>query len=109
VFAIGDVTQIKLANGLPLPKAGIIAELEGTRVAAAIAAELRGGGAPAPFDGRGHCFLEMGRSSATLIEGEFYAEPEPSVQIRGPSAHNAEEKRLFETERLSRWFHQLAP
>ena len=106
VFAIGDVTQIKLANGLPLPKAGIIAELEGTRVAAAIAAELRGEGAPAPFDGRGHCFLEMGRSSATLIEGEFYAEPEPSVQIREPSAHNAEEKRRFETERLTRWFHQ---
>ena len=105
VFAIGDVTQIKLANGLPLPKAGIIAELEGTRVAAAIAAELRGEGAPAPFDGRGHCFIEMGRSSATLIEGEFYAEPEPSVQIREPSARNAEEKRRFETERLQRWFH----
>jgi sulfide:quinone oxidoreductase len=106
VFAVGDVTQIKLANGLPLPKAGIIAELEGTRVAAAIAADVRGEGAPAPFDGRGHCFLELGRASATLIEGEFYAEPEPSVQIREPSARNAEEKRRFETERLARWFHQ---
>jgi sulfide:quinone oxidoreductase len=106
VFAIGDATQIKLANGLPLPKAGIIAELEGARVAAAIAADVRGEGGPAPFDGRGHCFLEMGRSSATLIEGEFYAEPEPSVQIREPSAANAEEKRRFETERLARWFHQ---
>jgi sulfide:quinone oxidoreductase len=106
VFGVGDVTQIKLANGLPLPKAGIIAELEGTRVAAAIAAQLRSEDAPAPFDGRGHCFLEMGRASATLIEGEFYAEPEPSVQIREPSARNAEEKRRFETERLARWFHQ---
>ena len=106
VFAVGDVTQIKLANGLPLPKAGIIAELEGTHVAAAIAAHVRGEGEPAPFDGRGHCFLEMDRSSATLIEGEFYAAPEPSVQIREPSAANAEEKRRFETERLARWFHQ---
>ena len=106
VFAVGDVTQIKLANGLPLPKAGIIAELEGTRVGAAIAAEVRGEGEPAPFDGRGHCFIEMGRSSATLIEGEFYAEPEPSVRIREPSAGNAEEKRRFESERLARWFHQ---
>jgi sulfide:quinone oxidoreductase len=104
VFAVGDVTQIKLANGLPLPKAGIIAEREGTRVAAAIATDVRGEGAPAPFDGRGHCFIEMGRSSATLIEGEFYAEPEPSVQLREPSADNAEEKRRFETERLGRWF-----
>jgi sulfide:quinone oxidoreductase len=106
VFAVGDVTQIELANGLPLPKAGIIAELEGTRVAAAIAADVRGEGAPAPFDGRGHCFIEMGRASATLIEGEFYAEPEPSVRIREPSAANAEEKRRFETERLARWFHE---
>jgi hypothetical protein len=31
-----------LANGLPLPKAAIIAELEGIRVAAAIAADVRG-------------------------------------------------------------------
>ena len=38
VFAIGDVTQIELANGLPLPKAGLFAELEGHHVAAAIAA-----------------------------------------------------------------------
>jgi sulfide:quinone oxidoreductase len=104
VFAVGDVTQIKLANGLPLPKAGIIAEREGARVAAAIAAELRGEDPPAPFDGRGHCFIEMGRSSATLVEGEFFAEPEPVVRLREPSAANAEEKRRFETERLARWF-----
>ena len=104
VFAIGDVTQIKLANGLPLPKAGIIAELEGTRVAAAIAAEARGERPPAPFDGRGHCFIEMGRSTATLVEGEFYAEPEPVVRLREPSSANADEKRRFESERLARWF-----
>ena len=30
VHAVGDVTQILLANGLPLPKAGVIAELEGS-------------------------------------------------------------------------------
>jgi sulfide:quinone oxidoreductase len=104
VFAVGDVTQIKLANGLPLPKAGIIAELEGARVAAAIAAEVQGGELPPPFDGHGHCFIEMGRSTATLIEGEFFAEPEPVVQLRAPSVENAEEKRRFETERLLRWF-----
>jgi sulfide:quinone oxidoreductase len=51
VFAVGDVTQIKLANDLPLPKAGIIAEREGAQVAAAIAAEIRGEGAPAPLMG----------------------------------------------------------
>ena len=43
MFAIGDVTSIELANGLALPKAGVMAELEGRRVAAAIVlrAELK--------------------------------------------------------------------
>ena len=103
-YAVGDCTAIKLANGLPMPKAGIVAELEGTRVAAAIAADLRGEPEPPPFDGRGYCFIEMGRAKASLVEGEFFAEPEPSVNVREPSADNAEEKRRFEAERLERWF-----
>ncbi len=43
VWAIGDVTRIELANGLPFPKAGVTAEAAGLRVAAAIAAEVLGG------------------------------------------------------------------
>lgn len=104
VYAVGDCTAIKLANGLPMPKAGIIAELEGARVAAAIAADLRGDPDPPPFDGRGYCFVEMGRAKASLVEGEFFAEPEPNVSLREPSAANAEEKHRFEAERLERWF-----
>ena len=103
VFGIGDVTQIPLANGLPLPKAGVIAELEGMRVAAAIAADAQGGDLPPPFDGRGACFIEMG-TEAALVDGDWYATPEPLVAIAEPAAAHAAEKRLFETERLGRWF-----
>ena len=104
VFAIGDVTQIKLANGLPLPKAGLFAELEGRVVAAAILAELEGAPHPAAFDGRGFCFVETGRGAAALVEGEFFAQPEPNVGIREVSAEHAALKRRFEQERLARWF-----
>lgn len=104
VYAIGDVTMIKLANGLALPKAGVMAELEGRIVAAVIAAELRGEDPPPPFDGRGFCFMEMGKTSATLIEGDFFAAPEPRIQLREVSATHAEEKHGFEAERLARWF-----
>jgi sulfide:quinone oxidoreductase len=104
VFAIGDVTQIMLANQLPLPKAGLFAELQGERVAAAIAAEVRGEPAPAPFDGRGYCFLETGATGAARVEGDFYARPEPRVQLVEPTVMQAEEKRRFEAERLARWF-----
>jgi sulfide:quinone oxidoreductase len=104
VFAIGDVTQIKLANGLPLPKAGVMAEAEGKRVAAAIAAEVQGGEKPAAFDGRGYCFIETGKDSAALVEGEFFATPEPKVAVKEISTAHAEEKHRFESERLGRWF-----
>jgi sulfide:quinone oxidoreductase len=104
VYAVGDVILVPLANGLPLPKAGVMAELQGTRVARAIAAELRGEEAPAPFDGSGFCPIELGPGSAALVEGHWYAEPEPVVTITGPSAAHAAEKAAFETEHLERWF-----
>jgi len=104
VFAIGDVTQIPLANGLPLPKAGLFAELQGSHVAATLAAELGEGSPPPPFDGRGYCFLEMGRAVAARVEGDFFARPEPMVRVGEASAAHAEEKRRFESERLARWF-----
>jgi len=104
VYAIGDVTQIKLANGLPLPKAGLFAEIEGLQVAAAIAADVRGEPAPPPFDGKGYCFIETGRDTAGLVRGEFFAVPEPRVTVGDVSAAHSAEKRRFESERLARWF-----
>ncbi len=104
VFAIGDLTAIKLANDLPLPKAGIMAEAHGTRVAAAIDADVRGEPAPPPFDGRGHCFMETSKTTAALIEGEFYAEPAPRVALQEISEAHAEAKHQFERERLEKWF-----
>ena len=104
VYAIGDVTLIKLANGLPLPKAGIMAELEGQTVAAAIAADVKGMPSTATFNGQGFCFMEMGKTEATLIEGHFYTEPEPRVRLGEISAANLDAKHRFEAERLERWF-----
>jgi len=104
VYAIGDVTKITLANGLALPKAGLMAELEGQRVAHAIAADVLGERAPADFDGQGYCFMETGKSSAALIEGDFFATPEPDVRIGDISAMNAADKEFFELNRLESWF-----
>jgi sulfide:quinone oxidoreductase len=104
VYAVGDVTLIELANGLPLPKAGVIAEAEGKRVAAAITATLSGQRQPDSFDGRGMCFVEFGAGEAALVEGRFFAEPEPQVILRGPAPEHARAKRSFESERLETWF-----
>jgi sulfide:quinone oxidoreductase len=104
VYAIGDVTTIPLANGLPLPKAGLMAERQGLRVAQAIAAELTGSEPPAPFDGSGYCPIELGTRTAARVDGDWYATPEPIVTIVGPGIEHAAEKADFERERLSRWF-----
>jgi sulfide:quinone oxidoreductase len=104
VYAVGDVNLIPLPNGLPLPKAGVMAELQGLRVARAIAAASRGEDAPAPFDGSGFCPVEIGEGAAAVVQGNWYAEPEPVVSIEGPSTAYAAEKRAFETDHLQRWF-----
>jgi sulfide:quinone oxidoreductase len=103
IWAIGDCTAIPLSNGMALPKAGLFAQLEGEVVAARVAAQLRGKASDATFDGNGACFLEMGGGEASLIRGDFFADP-PAVELTVPSHAQREEKERFEAERLAAWF-----
>lgn len=104
VYALGDSTMIRLANGLPMPKAGLVAELEGLRVAEAIVASEMGDSDPPAFDGVGECFIETGSGTAAVLRGRFFEEPAPTIEIQPQSAANAAEKRRFEADRLARWF-----
>jgi len=103
VYAIGDATGIGLANGMSLPKAGIFAEKEGEVVAARIAARLRGETPTATYTGEGACFVEMGGGEASIISGEFFADP-PAAILSPPSVNQRADKERFEMERLERWF-----
>ena len=103
VYAIGDVTAIGLANGMPLPKAGVFAHAEGDVVAARIAETFAGREPTATFTGEGMCFLETGRGKATMVAGNFFADP-PAVALGDDSAANLAAKHAFETERLAAWF-----
>ena len=103
VYAIGDVTAIPLANGMPLPKAGVFAHGEGDVVAARIADVLAGREPTATFAGRGMCFLETGHGSATMVAGDFFADP-PAVALGDDTAANLAAKHAFETDRLTAWF-----
>ena len=103
VWAIGDCTAIGLANQMALPKAGLFAQKEGEAVAARIAAQLSGGTATATFDGTGACFLEMGGDEASMIRGDFFADP-PAVELTPPTHGQRQEKETFEADRLSAWF-----
>lgn len=81
VYAIGDVTTIPLANGKPLPKAGVFAHGQAETVAARIAATIQRSTAQAEFDGTGYCWIETGDRSAGFASGHFYSEPDPTVPL----------------------------
>jgi len=107
VYAIGDVVQILLANGKPLPKAGLFAEQMGETVAERIASGFAGEEPSATFKGEGGCYLEVGGGKAMMVRGNFLAEPEPEVVLTEATAEFLNEKRSFETQRLLEWFGEI--
>jgi sulfide:quinone oxidoreductase len=104
VYAIGDATQIVLANKKTLPKAGLFAELMGETVAERLADIFTGKEPTAQFSGEGGCFFEVGNGKAMMIKGNFLAEPAPIVDITDSSKEYYDEKVKFETERWAKWF-----
>ncbi len=104
VYAVGDVTMVPMANGNPLPKAGVFAEGEGLVVADRIAAGLKGLEPQAVYEGRGGCFLEIGDDRAVMVEGHFLAEGNPQVAMTEPSSSYLDDKWAFESSRLQEWF-----
>ena len=104
VFAVGDVTEMPLANGMMLPKAGMFAEAQGRIAADVIADRFAGSGKAAGFDGYGYCFFEVGEGKATAVRGHFFTEPQPTIEVASPNPETLEEKRRFETTRLAAWF-----
>ena len=84
VHAIGDVTTITLANGKPLPRAGVFANAQALVVARRLAATLAGRAAGDTFDGVGYCWVEAGAGRAAFAVGEFFAEPDPRLALRAP-------------------------
>lgn len=104
VYAIGDVVQIAMPNGKPLPKAGVFAEAMGETVADRIVATFNGQEPEATFKGEGGCYLEVGAGQAMMVKGQFLSEPEPEIMLTEASSQYLEEKRAFETQRLQTWF-----
>jgi sulfide:quinone oxidoreductase len=104
VYAIGDATAISLGDGKVLPKTGVFAHGEAEVVARNIAAEIGGGEPICAFGGQGGCFMSTAEGKAANIAGDFFAEPEPDVRLRGPNRRWHWAKLGFERLWLWRWF-----
>ena len=103
IFAIGDVTSLVVTDSMAVPKAGIFAEGEGIAVAKNIVLKLESKESSVLFDGKGGCFLESGRDTASIIEVDMFADPKPSTRLTESTKDNLTKKLDFEKERLSKW------
>ena len=61
-------------------------------------------GATRQFTGEGMCFIETGGGRAGVGKGNFYAEPTPQVEMRGPNRFWHLSKILYEKYWLYRRF-----
>jgi len=98
VYAVGDVTSVGT------PKAGVFAERQAETVARRIVAQVRGDGTDASYDGRGICYLELGRDQVAKVDVTFLSGQKPRGEMQGPSLELAADKREFGRSRIARWF-----
>ena len=112
VFAIGDVTEIRLDGGITIPKAGVFAEGEAKVVSQQIIDEIKNNndnshnsnnGLASKFDGKGFCFMEAGNKRAGFIEADIYNEGGPTVRLDPPSGESYQKKLDFERSRVNEW------
>jgi sulfide:quinone oxidoreductase len=110
VYAIGDVTSIKLPGQykpdkpLNLPKAGVFAHYQAETVAENISKEINRQKPDKRFLGDGYCFLELGSHKAGFAKGNFYGTPSPLVTIYNPGKIWHLGKIAFEKWWFWKWF-----
>jgi sulfide:quinone oxidoreductase len=100
VYALGDVAT----GARTVAKAGVFAETAAQVVAADIAARLRGGEPPPPYEGTGTCYAEFGDGMVGKMEVNFLGGPAPSSRVLGCSREFAAEKEAFARTRQQSWF-----
>jgi sulfide:quinone oxidoreductase len=103
VYAIGDVTEIKVNSNVFVPKAGIFAEGQAKVVCHQIIGDIKNHPSNLKFDGRGFCFMEIGNSKAGFIDTDFYGRDGPITRLDPPTEESYERKISFEKSRINKW------
>src|SRR5215203_741122 len=107
VFAIGDVTEIKINDVVSVPKAGIFAEGQARSVASQIINKINIITEEAKniikFDGKGFCFMDTGNGKAGFIDTNFYKSDGPLTILKEPSIQYYRQKISFESQRIKEW------
>ena len=106
VFAIGDVTEIKINENVAIPKAGVFAEAQAKVVSQQIVDDIendKNKPSSPRFDGKGFCFMEVGDEKAGYVDADFYHEHGPATLLEPPSDESYKKKLDFERSRVNEW------
>lgn len=103
VYAVGDVTTLTVIDTATVPKAGVFAEGEAIVVAQNIISHIQSKNELSLFDGKGGCFIESGRDTASIIEVDMFSESKPITKLTESTSKHLDEKLQFEKDRLSKW------
>jgi sulfide:quinone oxidoreductase len=111
IFAIGDVTEIKINDVVSLPKAGIFAEGQARSVSSQIIYKIntipeeeeKEENNIIKFDGKGFCFMDTGNGKAGFIDTNFYNSEGPITILKEPSIEYYKQKINFESQRIKEW------
>ena len=107
VFAIGDVTEIKVNENVAIPKAGVFAEAQAKVVSQQIVDDIKNdkyNQYSSQFDGKGFCFMEVGNEKAGYVVADFYHDDGPATLLEPPSDESYKKKLDFERSKLNEWF-----
>lgn len=103
VFAVGDIVQVSLGDGVHLPKALPLVESQAKAAAANIAYRLRVTSSAAGFRGNARLFIEAGGRTAASVEGDFLARRR-KLTFKHPSALLHWSKAASDRYWLWRWY-----
>jgi len=106
VFAIGDVTEIKVNENVAIPKAGVFAEAQAKVVSQQIVDDIvndKNKLSSPRFDGKGFCFMEVGNEKAGYVDADFFNEDGPTTILEQPSDESYKKKLDFERGRVNEW------
>ncbi|MFZ0249394.1 MAG: FAD-dependent oxidoreductase [Acidimicrobiales bacterium] len=98
VYAVGDVTSA------PVPRVGAIAEGEARTLAEVLIHQIRGGDAPAPYQGTATCYIEFGGARVARFDANFLSGPTPFGSFTPASEEIVASKVEFGASRRRRWF-----
>lgn len=97
VFAIGDVNVVP-SGEFAIPKAGVFAAGQGTKVGEIIASRIGETSDPEPYDGVGFCYLAYSGGRSAMVGGELLANGGPQTNLTEPTVAGMKSKERFERD-----------